>query len=79
MAQLRWAAGVVPVVASLLVALAFTAVALIAVLQAGCSEPGYYVARPDGYELVGGCLEPGDLAVPPEHPVPTKPGSPNRG
>jgi hypothetical protein len=78
MAQLRWAAGVVPVVASLLVALVCTAVAVIAVLQAGCAEPGYYVARPDGYELVGGCLEPGDLAVP-EHPVPTMPGPPNRG
>lgn len=84
MAQVRWAAAsagsgsLLPALAALVVAAALAAVALITVQSAGCADPGYYVAHPGGYELVGGCLEPGDLAIPPERPT-VAPGPPSRG
>jgi hypothetical protein len=67
MADGRWSVAV-----SLLVAAAMAVIASIAVEQAGCSDPGHYVEHAGGYELVGGCVEPGDLPVAPDTaPVPT--------
>jgi hypothetical protein len=43
------------------------------VQQAGCDEPGRYELGAHGYELVGGCLAPGDLVVPEPAPQPTSP------
>ncbi|WP_037068958.1 hypothetical protein [Pseudonocardia acaciae] len=65
----RWSVAV-----SLLVAAAMATIAFITVQQAGCHNPGHYVARGDGYELVGGCIEPDDLPVAPD-PTPTAPAS----
>ncbi|MGE3289627.1 MAG: hypothetical protein AB7J32_26510 [Pseudonocardia sp.] len=49
--------------APVLVAGALTVVAVLTVRHAGCEEPGRYELRGGSYELVGGCLEPGDLVV----------------
>jgi hypothetical protein len=57
----RWS-----VVVSLLVAVAMATIAFITVHQAGCPDPGRYIVRDDGYELVGGCLEPTDLPISPD-------------
>jgi hypothetical protein len=54
----RWSIAV-----SLIVAAAMATIALITVQRAGCDDPGHYVLRGSGYELVGGCVEPGDLPV----------------
>jgi hypothetical protein len=61
MADGRWS-----VVVSALVAAAMSAIAVVTVNHAGCTEPGRYVQHDGQYELVGGCLEPGDLPVAPE-------------
>jgi hypothetical protein len=66
MADDRWS-----VVVSALVAAAMSAIAVVTVTHAGCSEPGRYVQHGGQYELVGGCLEPGDLPVAPDtQPLP---------
>ena len=57
----RWSVAV-----TLIVAAAMATIALITVQRAGCTDPGHYVARGSGYELVGGCVAPGDLPVIPE-------------
>jgi hypothetical protein len=59
--------------APLIVAAALAAVAVATVQQAGCDEPGHYELRAHGYELVGGCLAPGDLVVPEPVPQPVPP------
>jgi hypothetical protein len=65
----RWS-----VVVSLLVAAAMATIAFLTVHQAGCHDPGRYLARDDGYELVGGCIEANDLPIAPEiTPVPPSP------
>ena len=51
-------------IAPLIVAAALAAVAVLTVQQAGCDEPGRYELGAHGYELVGGCIAPGDLVVP---------------
>jgi hypothetical protein len=64
----------------LLAALVLGSLAIVTVEQAGCTDPGHYVAVPGGYELVGGCLSPDDLVIPaapaapalPEAPVPPR-------
>ncbi len=71
MAWPRPAGGLLSGVVAALVAGALVAGATLTVAQAGCDEPGRYVLRPTGYELVGGCLEPGDLPVPPPSPTPS--------
>lgn len=72
MAQLRAAGLALPTVVSLLVAVVLVAIAAIAVQRAGCTDPGRYISTSGGgYELVGGCLEPGDLLVPPASPTRT--------
>ena len=50
-------------VAPLLVAVVLAGVAVFTVQRATCHDPGHYVASPDGYVLVGGCLAPGDIVV----------------
>jgi hypothetical protein len=50
--------------APLLVAAVLTAVAVATTNAAGCDDPGRYELQGDGYVLVGGCVAPGDLAVP---------------
>ena len=55
-------------IAPLLVAAALAAVAVATVDAAGCKDPGRYELGPHGYELVGGCIAPGDVMVP--DPVP---------
>ena len=55
-----------PIVAALAAAALLSGAAAYTVQQAGCDNPGHYVQQRDGgYELVGGCLEPGDLPVGP--------------
>ncbi|MCO5583278.1 hypothetical protein L7F22_037187 [Adiantum nelumboides] len=68
--------------APLLVAAGLAALAVVTVRTAGCDEPAHYALLPDGGSvLVGGCIEPGDLIVPPspappaaapEAPVPSR-------
>ena len=57
--------------APLLVAAALAAVAVVTVEQAGCDDPGRYELRAGGYELVGGCVAPGDIVV--HGPTPARP------
>jgi len=58
-------------VAPLLAAAALTVVAVLTALRAGCDDPGRYEPRGSGYELVGGCVAPGDIVVP--QPAPPGP------
>jgi hypothetical protein len=58
-------------IAPILVAAVLAAVAVATVDSAGCDDPGHYQLGPGGYELVGGCIAPGDLVVPvPATPAP---------
>ncbi len=70
MLRVRSASGALSVIVSALVAAGLVTGAAVAVMSAGCDDPGRYVLRHGGYELVGGCLEPGDLPVPPAKPAP---------
>lgn len=55
----------------LLAAAGLAVLAVVSIRTAGCDDPGRYEALPDGtFALVGGCLEPGDLVVPPTDPAP---------
>jgi hypothetical protein len=65
------------VVVSVLVAAALAAIAVVTVERAGCDDPGRYVVGSRGYELVGGCVEPGDLPVSPAVPAAQNPSSPD--
>jgi len=56
-------------VAPLLVATVLTVMAVLTVRGAGCEDPGRYEPRPGGYELVGGCIAPGDMVVPHRRPT----------
>ena len=61
----------------LLAAAGLAALAVVSIRTAGCDDPGRYEALPDGtFALVGGCLEPGDLVVPPLGPAPVPPTVP---
>jgi hypothetical protein len=52
--------------APLLLAAGLAALAVATVHHAGCADPGRYEARGDGtWSLVGGCVDPGDLVIPP--------------
>lgn len=67
-------------VAPLLVATVLAGVAVLTVANAGCADPGRYVAVPGGYELVGGCLNADDLIVPAPAPARTADdAAPTRG
>lgn len=54
--------------APLLAAAALTAIAVLTVRGAGCDDPGRYELRSGHYELVGGCVAPGDIVVPQPKP-----------
>lgn len=73
MLRVRSAAGALPAIVSALVTAGLLTGAMVAVESAGCAEPGRYVVRPGGYELVGGCVKHGDLPVPPQQPTPAMP------
>ena len=62
--------------APLIVAATLAAGAVLTVQQAGCSEPGHYELGARGYELVGGCIAPGDLVIPEPAPLPLPPLDP---
>jgi hypothetical protein len=61
-------------IAPLLVAAVLTVIAVATVKSAGCDEPGRYVPVAGGYELVGGCIAPGDIVV--REPIAPTPGAP---
>lgn len=59
-------AALAPIAATLTAAALLTGAAVVTVARAECDDPGRYVQQAGGgYELVGGCLEPGDLPVGP--------------
>ena len=58
-------AALAPVVATAAAAVLLAGAAVFTVERAGCEEPGHYVTTGPGMELVGGCVEPGDLPVGP--------------
>ena len=64
-------------IAPLVVAAALAVGAVAAARTAGCDDPGHYEVRSWGYELVGGCIAPGDIVVldpvPAPKPVETGP------
>ena len=64
-------------IAPLVVAAALAVGAVVAARTAGCDDPGRYELRSWGYELVGGCIAPGDLVVvdPTPPPRPAGPGT----
>ena len=64
-------------IAPLVAAAALAVGAVVAVRTAGCDDPGHYEVRSWGYELVGGCIAPGDLVVrdPALMPRPVDPAS----
>ncbi|WP_214364258.1 hypothetical protein [Pseudonocardia sp. H11422] len=61
----------------LLGAAALAVIAIVTVREAGCDDPGRYVLRSGGYELVGGCIAPGDIVLP--DPPATPPPAPATG
>lgn len=63
MALVARAAGVLPLVASVVVAAALAGVAVFTVAQAGCSAPGHYVTSNGQVALVGGCLNRDELTA----------------
>jgi hypothetical protein len=58
-------AALAPVVATAAAALLLSGAALYTVQRSGCEDPGHYITTNGSVELVGGCLEPGDLPVGP--------------
>lgn len=59
-------AALAPIAATLAAAALLAGAAVLTVTRAECDDPGRYVQQSGGgYELVGGCLEPGDLPVGP--------------
>jgi hypothetical protein len=48
----------------LVAAAALMAGAFAAAANAGCADPGRIERTGDGYQLVGGCVAPGDIVVP---------------
>jgi hypothetical protein len=59
-------------IAPLLVAAVLTAIAVFTVTSAGCDDPGRYELVGGEYQLVGGCIAPGDIVVPEPAPVPAR-------
>jgi hypothetical protein len=59
--------------APLLVAAVLAAIAVGTVQSAGCDDPGRYELVAGDYQLVGGCIAPGDIVVPDPAPVPVPP------
>jgi hypothetical protein len=57
-------------------AAALVGAAAATVTQAGCDQPARYVPDGAGYQLVGGCLQAGDVPVAPHHPEAQNPNAP---
>ena len=69
-------------IAPLLVAAVLTAIAVVTVQSAGCDDPGRYELVAGQYQLVGGCIAPGDIVVPdpgPQPPLPAADRAPAKG
>jgi|GEM_PF-2696102 len=58
-------AALPPIVATVAAAALLTGAAVYTVQRAGCDDPGHYERNGETVELVGGCLQPGDLPVGP--------------
>jgi hypothetical protein len=67
--------------APLFVAALLATIAVVTVTDAGCDDPGRYELSAGGYELVGGCVAPGDIVVPQPAPLPpaTDQTAPSKG
>lgn len=67
--------------APLVTAAALMAAAFVAAANSGCADPGRIERTPQGYQLIGGCVAPGDMVVPSAVPEPpTAPvGEPAKG
>ena len=63
-------AALAPIVGTLAAAALLSGAAVYTVHSAGCDDPGHYVRNGETVELVGGCIEPGDLPVGPSHADP---------
>lgn len=69
MARLRLSAGTFPLVAGIAAATALSGAAAFTVLRSGCESPGVYRTHGVVVELVGGCLNRGDLPGLPDRPA----------
>jgi len=69
----RW----MPVAATVAVAAVLAGAAAVTADRAGCEDPGSWVVRGGGVDLVGGCLDRADLPVapPPGRPAPDAPAT----
>jgi hypothetical protein len=70
------------VIAPLAVAAVLAGIAVVTVQGAGCDDPGRYVPVAGGYELIGGCVAPGDIVVPepaPHQVESVDPTAPSKG
>jgi len=67
----RW----MPVAATVAVAAVLASAAAVTADRAGCEDPGSWVVRGEGVDLVGGCLDRADLPVAPP-PAPSAPDAP---
>ncbi|CAM00237.1 hypothetical protein A8924_1297 [Saccharopolyspora erythraea NRRL 2338] len=74
MARLTATTGTLPLISGLAAATALSGLAIFAVVQSGCDDPGSYRTRDGALELVGGCVQPDDLPVNTRLPTPA-PGS----
>jgi hypothetical protein len=69
-------------IAPLLVAAVLAGIAVLTVKDAGCDDPGHYEPVAGGYELIGGCVAPGDIVVPqpaPQEVEAIDPSTPSKG
>jgi hypothetical protein len=76
--DMRWirttrAAGVLPLVAAIMSAVALTGAAFYTVDQASCADPAQYIRHDNHVELVGGCVNTAEL------PAPAQPGKAQGG
>lgn len=67
MAPLTHSRSALGLVTGFTVAAALSGGAVLTVANSGCDDPGSYQFRDGVVELVGGCLQPGDLPVRPAH------------
>jgi len=65
MALVARAAGVLPLLGAMAVAVALTGVAVFTVSQSSCATPGHYVLDNGQLRLIGGCVDTDELPSPP--------------
>jgi hypothetical protein len=68
MARVARTVAALPIIGSVVAAVALTGVAVFTVADSGCPTPGHYVEVSGELHLVDGCLSPGELT-----------GTPNTG